>query len=144
MSDQELREAIEAMEVASPEVRDGIAGTFVAPANLDQMLLVFEAAHKWLDLTIVCPTCGGSGLACAPGCYEESEHPPCPDCIRGRQPSPEVREPIAVFAESGGRTWYVAGEGDPVEGWLIPLSEEDLANGVNTFLAAWLAEWRET
>jgi hypothetical protein len=38
-----------------------------------------------------------------------------------------------MFAESGGRTWYVAGEGDPVEGWLIPLSEEDLANGVDTF-----------
>jgi hypothetical protein len=45
-----LREARDAMEVATPETREGVSGTFVAPINLDQMHLVFEAVSTYADL----------------------------------------------------------------------------------------------
>jgi hypothetical protein len=33
-----------------------------------------------------------------------------------------LEQRLPVFAESGGLTWHVAGEGDELEGWLIPLA----------------------
>jgi hypothetical protein len=54
------------------------------------------------------------------------------ETIEGSDMTDELREGLPVSAESGGRIWSVCGEGDPVEGWLFPLSEEDLANGVET------------
>ena len=85
------------------------------------------------DNTIVCKTCGGSDVACAPGCHEESEHPSCPDCIRGRQPTVEVRERMAqAIMDEPGFEWQ--GLDDPgVEQHLRTVA-------LDAALAAWLAE----
>jgi len=77
--------------------------------------------------TIECSTCEGSGIACAPGCFEESEHPPCPDCIRGRQPSRELLERMAKAILA------------PYRLDLSPRRELWMAKA----LSAWLAEHKE-
>ena len=81
--------------------------------------------------TIECKSCGGSGKvdsSCptpdGPCGYEVS----CPDCIRGRQPTPEVRE----------RMVDAMVERDEVADWKPPyFGMDELA------LAAWLAEHKE-
>ena len=49
----EPREAVNAFETASPEEIDGIRGTFVVPANLDQVQLVWEAAVAHLGCSTI-------------------------------------------------------------------------------------------
>ena len=36
----------------------------------------------------------------------------------------KVANAMPMHAESGGLTWYVCGEGDPLEGWLIVLDPD--------------------
>ena len=85
--------------------------------------------------TVDCNTCGGSGTACAPGCDEESEHPTCPDCIRGRQPSPEVLgRMVDAFSDA---YWEHCRENDVTD---TPDTLQAFAVGL---LAAWLAEHRK-
>jgi hypothetical protein len=76
--------------------------------------------------TIACPTCGGSGDFVEIR-YSHFGDPPereisrCPDCIRGRQPTPEVLERMAKV----------------LAGWVDENDEREAAK------AAWLAEHRE-
>jgi hypothetical protein len=75
----------------------------------DHEIVIYNAARHWAISTVVCPTCGGSGIR---GHYEHvdsgtGEHLgnqpiPCPDCASGRQPNPEVRDRMgaALYQEN--------------------------------------------
>jgi len=71
--------------------REGCCAQYRKPCSYHEG---WEDAEDALDQTTVCPTCGGSGeLKVAPGLLSGGWiTDPCPDCIRGRQPTPEEGE----------------------------------------------------
>jgi hypothetical protein len=94
--------------------REGCCAQYRKPCSYHEG---WKDAEDAMDKTIECPTCGGLGFLCRDG----HVHDPCPDCIRGRQPSPEVLRRMAKAIATN---------------WPHPMKR--------VALAAWLAEWRDT
>ena len=110
----------------------------------DDWRIISDAARKWLSDTIVCPTCGGSGTKqTLSGIVDDMtgqnwpEVRSCPDCIRGRTASPEVRERMA-------KGLAVSEQLDVDSWWGKNPDDTELEDDYRRMaLAAWLAEHQE-
>jgi len=66
----------------------------------DDWKIISAAARKWLADTIECPTCGGKGKkpSIVDGGITSRDLVKCPDCVNGRQPTPDGLERMAKAA----------------------------------------------
>jgi hypothetical protein len=83
---------------------NGLTVEYLDGMTYNHRVALVEAARRWADLTIVCPTCGGSGriedcghgpmVSHATDCGTRAMWP-CPDCRGGVQLNPDKVEAAA-------------------------------------------------